>query len=127
MTDRTWTGSLAELRDPLTAEAWRLQGGWAWYLMPRGALVALRVRPEDFRKEFRIARKEAPADEAAAAKWYQEVAVFAKHLGCEGWKPTLTPGKAEVFLLEPEPYSDVKKHKSSEVPCADCGEPTHED
>lgn len=117
---RRYDGDVGDLRARLQREAWGAGGEWAWRILPDGLLVAMRVRPEDFRKEFRFARR------TAAGDWPQEVGSLARQLDIDGWQLTRTAGKLEVFLLEPEPYSDSRR-ASSEVPCADCGEQTHLD
>ena len=53
--------------------------GWHWRMLPRGAMVALRVRADLWnRRELRIARAEPPADAAGWRSWTTEIAVFLK-------------------------------------------------
>lgn len=116
--ERQFTGKLLQLGITLREEAWRLRGGWAWRILPHGALVAMRVREDyEFRKELRLARRGPPLTEVTKARWYGEVATFAKHLGCEHWTVTRTPDQTEAFLVEPVPLGWRTET------CARCGGP----
>jgi len=74
-----WTGALRDLFVALSAETYTVRGAWVGRVLPCGAWVQMRIRPEDFRHEMRICRREAPADDAARAKWDQECATFLQH------------------------------------------------
>lgn len=127
-----WTKPLAELGTLLKQEAWDAKKGdkkgatapgpWRWRVLPHGAFVGMRVR-EDFRRELRIARKGAPADEAAQAKWRTEVRTFLAHLGCIGWalRDESGDGKAVVYAVE---IFDGEPH---EAQCKGCGAPVVHD
>lgn len=77
---RRWGRRLADLMPALKREA-RVNGGrWAWRILPRGAVVGLRLRT-DGSTVLRIARRSAET----GAAWEREVAVFLRELGCEDW------------------------------------------
>lgn len=78
-----WTGTLAALFAELRRRAGEADGGWAWAVLPHGALVSMRVRP-DGRRELRIARSQPPPDRARG-KWDREVETFVRHFGVEAW------------------------------------------
>lgn len=85
---RRWTGPLAELLPALRPEAYRLAGSdkmpgaWAWRVLPHGAAVSLRIRPDmDFRREIRIARADRPATEEGLKRWERELETFCRHFG----------------------------------------------
>lgn len=68
-------------------------GKWAWLRLPRGAVIAVRVRADlDRRRELRIARRA----ETAGPAWEREVAVFLRSFGVEsldGARPCTTPNQ----------------------------------
>lgn len=117
-----WTKSLAELGVVLKEEAWKAKGPWRWRVLPHGAFVGMRIR-EDFRRELRIARRGKPADEAARAKWRNEVKVFLAHLGCTAWalREADAEGKAVVYAVE------IFDGEPNEAKCALCGAPVVHD
>lgn len=97
--ERRYTGKLAELPAKLRAEAYRVAAandapGWAWAVLPHGALVALQVTEIErcIRKRWRIARRGRPETDEQRAKWERELATFEKHLGlAEGYEAADTP------------------------------------
>jgi len=84
--EHRWTRTLAELRTTLNRDVSE-RDGWSWYVLPRGACVALRVR-EDRRREYRVSREDRPATAEAGQKWEEEVATFARELLCAAWTRT---------------------------------------
>lgn len=123
-----WGRPLAELTEVLRKGAYAAKGDWCWYVMPRGALVAMRV-PPTFRKELRIARRlrKAPTEKSSKL-WYDEVQVFLRELGLQSWVCTTDvlegspteegiAAKVEVIYTEPAPLG------SKAEKCAKCGEP----
>ncbi|HWV56232.1 MAG TPA: hypothetical protein VNZ57_02065 [Longimicrobiales bacterium] len=90
MSSREWTGPLATLLPTLRREALRLAAQdpgkgpnpWAWYLLARGALVAVRI-VQDMRSEVRFARPQRPATEDGLRRWENEVGVFMAAVGIE--------------------------------------------
>lgn len=121
--EHRWAKPLNELFPALRKQAWTLRGGWAWRVLPHGAMVAVRIRPPEegkesaFQLELRIARKTPPADEVAWKRWATEVATFLRHLtGDEGdWRPLPgTANKAEAL------FTFVTRDKPK-VLCARCG------
>jgi hypothetical protein len=80
-----WAGTLPALAEKLKHEAYAAKGGWAWRILPGGALVAMCV-PPSFRKELRIARRlrKAFSDRSAAA-WHLETRTFLEQFGFKGW------------------------------------------
>lgn len=96
---RRWTESLEDLWPYLRHRAFRLQGRWAWVVLPSGTLVSCRIRP-DFRKELRMARREPPE----ADGWETEVAGILERfaVGIGGWhREDEEPGKGtEVRFVE---------------------------
>lgn len=82
--ERRWTKPLNELVEPLRKEAYALKGdGWAWVVLPRGAVVALRILP-DFRKQIRIMRRGMKKPE----RFLAEIGTFLEHLGIRSWEAT---------------------------------------
>ncbi len=115
---RRWGQPLADLYPHLKKQAWTLQGGWAWAVLPHGALVAVRMTP-DFHTELRISHKDAPTNEAAWKKWATELATFLEHCeGRAGWEVVAqVPGKADTTFRQ--------RLKGEIVPetCVHCGAP----
>lgn len=126
--ENRWARPLAELAEALRHGAYAAQGEWFWMMMPRGALVAMRV-PPTFCKELRVARRLRRAlTDKTATMWHTEVATFLEHLGCTGWKCTKDviagggpPGEVqllvEVIYQEPAPLGA----KPSVEKCGGCG------
>ena len=121
--ENQWTGKLHELAVRLRERAWKAKGEWAWFVLPQGALVAMRLNEKaEFRKELRIARREGLRDIEAAKKWMNEVRTFQKHLDCESWTPVEingNPGGAGptfIILQEPGPLGSVPRK------CERCGD-----
>lgn len=99
---RRWGGKLAGLMPVITREA-RVNGGrWAWRILPRGAVVGVRLRV-DGSTVLRIARRSAET----GAAWERELAVFLRELGCEDWTPEENVSPAEhhavALFVEPPP------------------------
>lgn len=126
-----WTRPLHELAVRLREGAWKLKGGWVYWLLPAGACVAMRVVPggaEAFRKELRLSRRGIQKPDQAL--WEAEVTIFQRHLGCEDWARSVqlerevdTPTyRAIASLLEPAPLG--LKAKPPENVCSRCGKPT---
>lgn len=126
---RRWSGSelsavyLAleqETRDRyVTKEELAADQGWAWRILPRGLVIALRRHKHCNRLELRIARVDAPTDDDGWRRWKTEVGVVLKKFAVkvldgstpcqhEGWEwyevpPQKRPqddGKAAVRYLE---------------------------
>ena len=85
---------LTKLWLDLLSGAYHAQGAWVHRLLPRGALLAVRVRREDMTAELRIAREHAQA----GAPWDREVATFLAH-----W-----PRRHGRSLVEVEPDPPAK-------------------
>jgi hypothetical protein len=121
---RRWGKPLNELFPTLRKEAWTLRGGWAWRVLPHGALVSVRIAPPEagkeaaFNCELRIARKDTPKDDKGWQAWSRELAVFLKHLGGEesDWQETVrVPDKADAT------FRFLVKGKREEPKCSRCG------
>lgn len=102
--ERQWTGKLEGLLDALKREAYQAVGKPAWKILPRGAVVQMRIT-DDMRKEVRIARKLPLESDEQRKRWEAELAVFCTHLGLEvgagKWHQTRPdPGKAEAYLIQ---------------------------
>lgn len=112
--DHRWHKSLAQLAVQLRDGAWEKPGAWAWFVLPHGAMVAMRALPDQHR-ELRISRRKGPDNDAAWAKWRQECRTFLRHLGCEVWTECghLVNEQGVVRALYREPG----------VSCAHCGRP----
>lgn len=126
--EHRWAGTLEELWPVLRKEAYRLapetppgQERWAWFVLPRGALVALRIRP-DFRKELRIARGERPDTADAKLRWEREIETFLKHFGCERWQRIDEQASRGVAVRFVELYSN--EHAVNRARCTACGQET---
>jgi hypothetical protein len=91
-TAERWTGNLGQLFYTLAQEAYQGHGAWRRRVLPHGAWVAMRVKPDDFpRKELVIARSQGPKDAKAEAAWVRELGTFLKHAACSPdgkWLPT---------------------------------------
>lgn len=114
-----WSGTLLELRDHLRMEAIRQQGKWAYELLPRGALVAMRMvnREGAMRRELRLARQ-TPLTKPDA--WEREVQVFLDQLSLGPWRRLpVAAGAHEARFLEVFPSETVV----AKTVCADCGAP----
>ena len=111
-----WTGTLPKLAEVLKHDAYQAQGEWVQRILPGGALVCMRIRPETFQKELRIARRlRKPFTDKSAKAWATERTTFLRELGCEKWEclqggllsPAQahlnTPGKIECLYLEKAP------------------------
>ena len=122
MAEIPYLGTVAELRLVLWPEAWKARGGWVHRTLPGGLLVALRVRPEDFRHEFRLARQGDLTTASDRAFWREQVDQVRHDLECESWGARAHPTKAVLLLTEPETFASVRQPAAPEgVPCADCG------
>lgn len=77
---RQWTGSLPDLFQRLKKEARETKdGGFAWRVLPRGAVVGMRL--VDLRHELRIARSERTTTPDQERKFDRECQVFVEHFG----------------------------------------------
>lgn len=125
-----WTKPLHELAVRLREGAWKLKGGWVYWLLPAGACVAMRVvgdGPQAFRKELRLSRRGIQKPDPAL--WEAEVTIFQRHLGCEDWARSVqlerevdTPTyRALAFLREPAPLG---LKAVVENRCSRCQKPT---
>ncbi len=133
--DHRWTRPLHELAVRLREGAWKLKGQWAWYVLPGGARVEMRVVPDGehaFRKELRISRSQPLPDTDAAKKWAAECKVFRAHLGCDlGWQTQTFGGrpKGEAFQ-DGDPTEWITREnaplglaQTPENKCRRCGKP----
>jgi hypothetical protein len=123
-----WGGTLPALAETLKHEAYAKQGGWAWRVLPGGALVSFCV-PPSFRKQFRVVRRlHKPFTEKSVKAWQTEVRTFLDQLGCKDWScmqgQLFTPAadghlaKIEALYQEPAPLGG----KGAPVgTCARCG------
>lgn len=121
--DHRWGDSLTGLKAALRAAAFRARGRVVWYVLPRGAILSMRVDVKAFpHRELRIARSAAPKDAAGRAAWEREIDVFRRYLGAEDWsvaRQGVTPtGGIEIVLREV-----LTIGKSEGLKCADCGDP----
>ena len=83
--EHRWTKPLHELSVHLRERAWALKGKWAWYVLPHGAHIGMRVIPTGqhaFKKQVRIARLTMGKPDGFAA----EVGVFMRELGLDQWQ-----------------------------------------
>ena len=116
-----WTGSLPDLWYALKVEAWQQRGRWAHRILPRGALVAVRVLtqgPNLMRRELRIARRGLGTPEG----WAEECRVFLAAFQASGWYVAPSPPAADTQESRwIERYAgEVERGK---VPCDGCGVP----
>ena len=98
---RRWTAKLSDLLTELRRRARDAHGEWTWVVLPHGALVSMRIRP-DGRRKVRIARSEAPPEDSRD-RWEQEVATFVRHLGLDGWVRQLDPDAKGIAVVFTEP------------------------
>ena len=112
---RRWKAPLHTLLPELRKQAWaeldrphgppELDDNFAWVVLPKSALVALRIRPDlGMRAELRLARTE-PLTEASRPKWEQEVAVFLAHFDLKelnGNTPCTEPGQSRQYVRHVE-------------------------
>jgi len=127
--EHRWTKPLAELGQVLRDRAWKLEGNWVWFVVPHGALVAMRVVPKGahaFKKQLRIARKGMKEPQGFAF----EVRTFIKHLGLEAWgephieltaDPDAGTTNGTATLLEPVALG------AKVAKCARCGKDVQHD
>jgi hypothetical protein len=114
----TWQGKLADLMAPLSADARLSPGHWSARLLPRGALVAVKLR-EDGRRVVRIARQEKPPTKEAWERWRVELATFETHLGITGWMREGSPGpESGVAALYVELWAG--ETAPGKAKCLDC-------
>ena len=114
--------------------------GWAWRVLPRGAVVAMRRRHDLWgRRELRLARAEAPDSPEGWARWEKEVAVFLSSFGMaamDGETPCEREG-VDFYRVRNEPRDDGKaaarfqelrrgEVKPGRSICWDCREETGE-
>lgn len=98
-----WTGALGDLYPELKSRAWGIghshatpaleklaretDDDFAWVVLPRGAVVGVRVRGDlSMRRELRIARPDAPEGTKAEKAWETECRVFCEAFGI-AWPP----------------------------------------
>jgi hypothetical protein len=131
--EHRWTKTLLELGEHLRKRAWALKGEWCWFVLPGGALVAMRVVPKGehaFRKQLKVARREPLRDAEAMKKWAAECAVFRAKLNCEvGWQTTKLGGRPVADPFQPgDPTEWVTVELAPLSPslgtCAGCGKAT---
>ena len=130
-----WAGRLPELFQTLRHEAYTLQGEEAWRILPHGALVALRIDPERFVKQLRIARRLRKAfSDKSATMWHTEVRTFLDQFGCKQWickrdgliqsdrgpGELPVPDKIETVYEEPGPLGATA---TPQLTCARCFQP----
>lgn len=95
--ERVWTSSLRDLHRNLLKEGRSRPGTWAWYQLPRGALVAYNLLaavemptptgPVTRAGEvFRIARRGLPTGDRAKAGWAREIGVFLDAFNAKEWE-----------------------------------------
>lgn len=70
--------------------------------LPHGAYIGL-SRRGDGRRVLRIARAQAPRDEAGRKRWRVELDTFRKHLGLADWKLNYEAPQAGVAAAFVEP------------------------
>lgn len=116
-----WGKPLPALIEHLMKESYRRRGQWAWSVLPHGALVAMRVNPQTFRRELRIARKTIPGDVDAPGwkRWAKELSIFlAKFGGADRFQlKQEIEGKCDVV------YTMLLKGEIPGEACVDCGKP----
>lgn len=119
---RRWALPLHELYPFLKRECFKLRGRWAWRVLPHGALVAVRINPDNFRPELRISRKDAPDSDKGWERWAKELVTFLTHWGGEGKWIVLSrvEGKCDTTYTERKMAPSLGGPKES---CVDCGEP----
>lgn len=104
MTVKEWHGPLRVLMEVLMQDAMAGPNAWVARQLPHGALVAMRwERPEGEpigRYVLRIARKEAPRDDDARARWERELQTFREHfrLTDQAWERADEPGARGVAV-----------------------------
>ncbi|MFW6010843.1 MAG: hypothetical protein ACOC9H_02880 [Gemmatimonadota bacterium] len=109
---RAWGIGMAFPPGPASDQRQAEDRDWAWVVLPRGALVGVRIRGElGMRNEVRIARDEAPETEEARGRWETELQVFYRHLGIEEVLDGDTPATTNhnSYLLEPPHPNDEGK------------------
>lgn len=75
--EQQWAGPLDALFDKLLAEAYAARGArWVQRVLPRGAIVQMRIRPEDFRPQLRLCRRDGPLTDTGLEAWSRECATF---------------------------------------------------
>lgn len=126
--DHQFAGPLRQLASALRKLSWKLKGEWAWYMLPRGAMVAMRVDPRTFKKQLRIARRSVAR--SSLNRWAVEIETFLKELDCADWVQLEThvdaaarggedePVRAKVWVLYEEPAPLGSPPKPT---CAECG------
>src|SRR5690606_25881271 len=141
-----WKGRLDTLFMQLHTEAWTSaptieevsqNRGWFWRILPHGAVVSMRRRPDigpsaGGRLELRIARSGELKGELAG-RWDAEVSRFCKHLhvrATNGTEPALRPGARwlRLELTEEEQKRPVARFlalmpgeiKPGRARCFDC-------
>lgn len=132
--EHQWVGELSKLREVLQHEAYTLKGEWAWRVLPRGALVAMQIDGQTFKKQLRVVRRlRKPFTDKSAKAWATERTTFLRELGCEKWEclqggllsPAQahlnTPGKIECLYLEKAPLGA----SPSTLVCHRCKEDFH--
>lgn len=113
-----WTGSLAELFAELKREALQGHGRWCWRVLPRGAVVAMRMTDDFPRRQLRLSRRERPEGEAALKAWSVEVQTFLRAFGATGWEPAVAESETGVVALFIETYPG--ETRVGRTTCADC-------
>lgn len=98
-----WTKPLAGLLTALGYELGRpTKPDMVVAELPRGAFVGL-LRRDDGRREVFIGRLERASAFAEVLKWDQELRVFIKHLGLDGWVRGVRTGHRGMCAAFVEP------------------------
>lgn len=82
--EHRWTRDLVSLWTHLNAQA-RPTWGDNWVALPSGAVVSLRRREDDGRREVLLYRKEPFRTEQGPSLWAKEVETFAQKFGVQAW------------------------------------------
>lgn len=117
-----WTGSLAELMVRLVERAPKAKGAWDYYVLPGGALVAMKVDAKTFAKVLRISRR--AIKDPSEARFTAEVATFAKKMGVEDWLPatvTITRTADEDTYHAEAVLARPFGGKANPLACSNCG------
>jgi hypothetical protein len=120
--ERRWGKSLEDLVKHLSEAAMKRRGQWDWYVLPGGALVAMRMNEENWHRELRIARRTAPLDPAGWGAWEREVGIFLEHFGGADRFERIASveGTADVT------YRMLLRGEKADGRCVHCGQPAEQ-